>query len=488
METTYKIAAVMFILSTVCERLAEFLKKYLSDSSFRGFKVVGNTIAKGPIDSIEESDRQFRILKINLLCGFITAFICHASLFDILSNLSGSTKSSWLGWPDLTGITFSKSYIFPNLVFVAGCLLTGAFISLGSKFWHDLLDLLFQFKNAQRQIGIVSQGFDSLNDEEKDDLISAAVKENHASWKLKFDNYLAAGPGRKSIDGKVGKATVLKFKVSNKTDSFPPGSPRKIPKFIYYSGYKIPTDVVPGEVATASDGINYDTLPRPLGSSMYRENGTEGTIGLCATLQDAQNSTVGITCFHVLFSKEFRNNTWKIAPESTVNNSTVMSPSERYNSSVAIGNAYCGQLTTELDIGIFKTDNEYLGSEVYAMTAQPRGKKDVVKSDEHTLELKMMGAVSNLVTGVLDQCKVMQPVKFFAGTANEKEISIEMIQVKAKCRRGDSGAAVLTKSDDKAKDGLVIGILAAIDSEHAYVIPISKIESAYNIKINYSNV
>lgn len=147
MEEIIQIVTVLFILSMIFERISEFLKQYLSCKKVVGVgcHIVGDTSTKHPSGSKEEKRREYRILKMNLFLGFLTSFLAHASFFDLLRNLENPGKV--IGWPkDLSSI-FNDITIGTPVQFVVGCLFTGAFISMGSKFWHDLLDLLLQAKN-----------------------------------------------------------------------------------------------------------------------------------------------------------------------------------------------------------------------------------------------------------------------------------------------------------------------------------------------------
>lgn len=57
----------------------------------------------------------------------------------------------------LTAIVFIISSFFKNFPFTIfehafGFIITGLFLSLGSKFWHDLLDILFKYKNIHQRV------------------------------------------------------------------------------------------------------------------------------------------------------------------------------------------------------------------------------------------------------------------------------------------------------------------------------------------------
>lgn len=144
MDKLIQLTAILFILSMICERIANFLKFKLSDTkkSLRAFGFENMKVRE--TDEAKEKEREFRILKLNILCGIGTALLLKADLIGIASNLSNPQEA--MGW---NGFTQKASFLFVLQV-LAGCSLTGLFISLGSKFWHDLLDTLLYFKNIKK--------------------------------------------------------------------------------------------------------------------------------------------------------------------------------------------------------------------------------------------------------------------------------------------------------------------------------------------------
>ena len=77
--------------------------------------------------------------------------------------------------------------------------ITGLFLSLGSKFWHDLLDSLFKFKNVQQRIN-QKQTFLSADSAEKITAL-AKISDFEVAQKLynKFHNELEQIPGVVSV-------------------------------------------------------------------------------------------------------------------------------------------------------------------------------------------------------------------------------------------------------------------------------------------------
>lgn len=144
MNDIIQLTAILFILSMICERMANFLKMKLSDTK-TSLKALGfGNMKVRETDEALEKNREYRILKLNSICGILTALALKADLIGISNHLADPQVA--MGWDNLPD-KISFQYIIQLLI---GCSLTGLFISLGSKFWHDLLDTLLYFKNIKK--------------------------------------------------------------------------------------------------------------------------------------------------------------------------------------------------------------------------------------------------------------------------------------------------------------------------------------------------
>ncbi|WP_143774428.1 hypothetical protein [Niastella vici] len=120
----YTIATILFALSLISERIANLYKLY-----WRNLRNKRTAIG-------EEKLRERKVMWTALVCGWIVAVIGGADLFTLLS--SGKLIDIFnAGLPGKF-----RSYI--------GFFLSGIFISLGSKFWHDMLDIVLQFSNLKK--------------------------------------------------------------------------------------------------------------------------------------------------------------------------------------------------------------------------------------------------------------------------------------------------------------------------------------------------
>lgn len=226
MEEYIGFAIMLFLLSMICERFADFLKHFIGEQNtllavwLKKYLYIGNTIDKGLPDSAYEDKRYYRILKINIICGILTAIFLHADLFTILNNLKHPENAiTWshfyIEWYIIFPVrvidtTGTGTQSFP--LFLLGCVLTGLFISFGSKFWHDMLDLLLEIKNLRRkmndkrtyEIPDTIENFDAFirSPESK---LAASASEEHEEALRRIPGVVSVGPGyMDSPEGRMG--------------------------------------------------------------------------------------------------------------------------------------------------------------------------------------------------------------------------------------------------------------------------------------------
>jgi hypothetical protein len=102
-------------------------------------------------DSSKEKERERDIAWTGMGVAAVVAILAKADLFEILRRLDAPWET--LGWAQFTGtglirtasITGPLSVIYA----IGGCLLTAFALGFGSKFWHDMLDIVF---NARERL------------------------------------------------------------------------------------------------------------------------------------------------------------------------------------------------------------------------------------------------------------------------------------------------------------------------------------------------
>lgn len=202
-----------------------------------------------------EKEREYRLMVINILIGIVIATLANANFFEIVKQISSSDTTASLSVRGFSGpfdnskfivgsfymlffiwslslILFSrldefhsqiKQYVYKypfilwmiaTLVLVLvglwdtslgwcldivthslGYIFVGLFLSLGSKFWHDLLDVLFKLKNTQQVLSDPKTYTDYNN---ADQLLALAETSRYEVAEKLFDLYkneIATIPG-----------------------------------------------------------------------------------------------------------------------------------------------------------------------------------------------------------------------------------------------------------------------------------------------------
>jgi len=120
--TIYGIA--LFVLSQISERICNMLKLYLPEW------LMGN-LRNAEVNPVLEKKRERKLLLLSWIGGIITSILFWGVIVQA---------------DEASPLYFANS-IKNKFWFFAGM---SIFLSFGSKFWHDILDILFLYKNAKR--------------------------------------------------------------------------------------------------------------------------------------------------------------------------------------------------------------------------------------------------------------------------------------------------------------------------------------------------
>lgn len=123
-ELAIKITLVLLILSLIVEKITGFVKLYYPS-------LYGKTFSED-----DEKFREKKIQRNSIIIGIIVALLSNANFFKLLG---GEEMIYWSDDPE--GITIKA---------ILGCLISGIFLSQGSKFFHDLLDTLLYAKKMKK--------------------------------------------------------------------------------------------------------------------------------------------------------------------------------------------------------------------------------------------------------------------------------------------------------------------------------------------------
>ncbi len=458
MDSLAQLAATLFVLSMISERVVSFIKL-----TFSGWGFLGNLKVKSN-DVDAETSRSRRILQVNLFIGFLVALSIRADLVEIFKQIQDPKAGiGWdQGWPQS----------FPEVLrIILGCFLTGCFLSLGSKFWHDLLDLLLAVKQIkQERAGLFDQisatgVFGQLNPDAKAQQIRTAIDQHAVEWINGFSNVIGCSPGVRVKDGVETGEHVIQFRVADKVAD-PGAIAVPIPSSIILSnGMAIPTDVVIGSPAIACwKNPGNHLSPVKMGTSISRrELANTGTIGI-RVIKKVGDKVVPclLTCFHVVFPDRIKADGSDVVVPFDPNaqqpmclipgNDTAVSPQ------ALIGHAIQGILDGYTDAALVQVDSMTL-SELDGCT-MPAKPFDYWKSESKKMEVLFVGAMSSKLekfTWIPDSA---ESITYDNGSPQLVTKTIKNLITligEPPAEGGDSGAIVVTKS------GEVMGMVIASD-------------------------
>ena len=130
-EPLINLLVLLSALSVAAERLANAMK--LGDTDLREKKASPQ----------EEKARERRIALRALAASVALALLMKADFFEILSHLQAPWDT--LGWVRPAEEQWTVSRLLQAL---AGTIVTGISLAFGSKFWHDVLDLIHGVRAA----------------------------------------------------------------------------------------------------------------------------------------------------------------------------------------------------------------------------------------------------------------------------------------------------------------------------------------------------
>ncbi len=465
------LVVLLFLLSMICERLADFLKSFLSEANandglglyLRKWLRIGNLLQKSAPGSISEERRAYRILKINLFCGFFTALFLHADLFSIIEHKSEPFKA--IGWGKVK-FFFDEGFkwdIGGGLLFLIGCFATGFFISFGSKFWHDLLDLLYNVKNIKRAI-LDAETYKSDNVQAIEKRVqtfpSSYIHAAHLEAKqklidnpnvkavcLKCDNYgYYLEVSVQQPDPSIGETYVYDLE---------PGNGQSIRMVTLVLG----KDVIRAHTANLSSRIFASGNPDKF-----------GTLGCLVKPTDRFNRKKYIlTCCHNFLEPSTD------LPYESKRKLQVAVTEEK----TIVGTLYRAERDKEMDAALIEIDeaqvddiNNFLPSR-----GQPKGIRSLYKDDINKAVVVLNGAKSKSqrgkLAGIYCDIKIQYELDEFT-LINMLSISNENTTMS---QGGDSGSVVMDTENN------IIGLVVAGNDQQTFVMPIQVIFQKMNIEL-----
>ena len=453
------IVIMFFILSMISERFITFVKLYFVEGK-RLWLLISkedDLSLKGDTPE-EEKEREMKILKVNISLSIFIAFLANANFFNILKN---DSPYSAIGWSDNSFKNFEWTQIHLTII---GCILTGLFISLGSKFWHDMLDMLLQAKNLKQKLGDKAT-YEVDNAQQLDDWLkvtqSDIVRKVYGDNKEMLKNLKnVIGVGIISDENNNKSIEV----VTNDSDT------HLIPKTLPYALPNGEAKQVEIKVRISSGIKTHLQLGDDITNKDFQNK--FGSCGLAVSYKnDEEKKTMMLTCYHVVIGKTHNYDQFVFNADEDIIN-------PHGDSGIKIGSIRFAIKNNEIDAAIVDLVNNSLNND------KINGIR-IIKYEEqyNKVKVSIKGYITKQ-TGTVTSIQNYASIEYTLpdGITKQQMDLYNLIAVKGDNSKpfsqgGDSGSAVI---DDQNK---VIGILVAGDNEISYIIPIQTIFNQLNIQL-----
>lgn len=462
LDKAIAIAIMLFILSMISERLVTWLKLHFGKkgNSLWLFSGDNEDLVTKSLDKNQEKVRETKILGLNIVIGILISLLSHADLFSIVND---ETPYNSLGWDKVALETIGDF-----LQLVLGCILSGFFISLGSKFWHDMLDMLLYAKNLKQKLAdpntYEATSADQLTEYlsfSESDLVRLAIAQNEQVLKTKFKNIEFLNDSISILNGERRDVLGI-YLTDNNTNGFPDKVPVKLP-----SGkpYFIQTEIIPSVgIARAIGGMD---------GSVSNSNLVGFAGSGCCIVSDSNQKNYLLTNCHVMTDGFLQNpldNTGN--PDVHYANSKI--GTWQYGCMTTIGDYAMAEIE---DVDSFITNNQ---PELFNNKTREILKDDWLKSVV-TVRGNISGTNSNAF--IIETIQNQLRIKYKEGSTLtvSKAILIGDKPDKINCRPvsdfGDSGGAVYDNNMN------LIGIITAKSDSYTYAIPVSEFIKIHNLQI-----
>jgi hypothetical protein len=472
MDNLYKIVTILFILSLISERVANFFKLKLSETrklldktgTIRHFFSFNNTSIRKK-DPKEEKDREFRILKINLFFGCAIAIGFHADLFGIIKHIDDANNVlSWNSeYLELKQDCFLTT-IGIILLSLLGCFFTGVFLSFGSKFWHDMLDLIMEVKNYRGALATQLEQTDSSSKNTTTGGLDPPVSLNVMNDALR---------STKDAIMQIPNVSGVGLSQDNNNYTIRVTARGPVPGIastytIMISGNKVTLPVQVIQLPTGS-------VPQPhtinLGNEVFNINNISdyGTMGVLVRPAGADNNRRYLmTCCHNVVHPITQA---PVAPGTITAGSDQLKPLGKVMQNVFNNDADAALVDLAPDI-FSQIDNLVPGM------GAPQSPVDLLSSDINSKKVYVYGAatrhnLSGTVTDILFDVKID-----YEGTPH---VLYNLIVVSnngfAISKNGDSGGCVLDENKN------VVGLIVAGITGESYILPINTLLATLSVQL-----
>jgi hypothetical protein len=434
MDNVIQSTIILLILSLITEKITNLLKLH-------------SELAVSKDSKEEELKRESKIQLLSFLIGILVALFCKANIFLFFK-------------PDFSLFWESKDFVGHIYISnILGSIFTGLFLSLGSKFFHDLLDVLLQVKNLKRK----------LNDKEDWDFqdISKFDEYINVNEKKRFETFVTEQLKPYNISAidviDYDKSEVLV--ITDKPEVTLPGQ-------LFYK-----TSIGKVEIITIKRQIS---LIKTLNSNIFpsieisNEDPTPTHLqgSLTYLVKGLNNKQYLLTCFHAVWHST---HDWDYFVNT--GNEQVIEVSTKNE----IGKIERAVRNSEIDVALIVPDPNINFNMKIENIGDIRLSREINDQDvESKRGVKMYGGFSGQSDGYIAGINRKAKIKYPDGKYWELS---NLILIKSNNKNpfsmgGDSGSLIVDEFD------YAIGVLVAGDeAKLSFAIPFNVIEKQLNIKI-----
>lgn len=460
MDSIIGLISVLFILSMINERIVNFIKLQCSNKKFLWINF-GN-LKDASTNDDEEDARTKRIILLNMLFGTLVAVAMRADLITIMSNIGDPSKG--MGW-DKTLSTWNY------VLLPVGCFLTGCFLSLGSKFWHDLLDVMLQVKELKRIL--VSQANSNGNGSDSSQLNGSIMGRNsHYQPTGLASAKMAITSNSSSLLRQFPNITkmIAAFDIEDQNRvpcvdiCLKDSDSKSVPPFLTYQKPDGTTGTIKVRVIPNFSGVNPQA---GRGDQVFNAN-TPAFVGTVACILGGSDPSTmyALTCNHVLTGKNFADpgNLGQEAQENLQGDVTDLGP------------WIAGKMSNTVDAAVIQITDT---STINPNNLNATDPYFVGESDCSLTTVELQGGMSDLKSGIIIHVNQSMPVNYLnqqvtvdglitvSATNNPNDFSPVTVE-------GDSGSLVYHASLRKP-----IGMVLGANDQFTYIMPINSVIKAF---------
>lgn len=374
---------------------------------------------------------------------------------------------------------------------IVGWILTALFVSLGSKFWHDLLDVVLFFKNSKRKISSFDPesvtNMDQVKQFQTEDEFAIAEKALHNEEQRLRKDYPNSSyhVGYEQVN-KSNRVCIVVMDRNSPEEQSPSSSGRvstwynqilKLRSIEYRtsSGYIFRFPIVVYQAGPVS--IANETLA-VAGGAIYNKKSPKvrGTFG-CIVKDLSCNDYYILTCYHCVKSKD--RHQWPQYKSEDGDNEIYYDA--KYVAPFKIGSIHKAYRDSRMDVAFIKPISNNLISDYRWEPNQtiPLGSREVNDKDViNKTKIWFSGITSNSIYGYIINRQFPEEIDYKDGGPKHNLNNLIVFSKSASepfsapCAPGDSGSIIID-----AETKMALGMIVAVDSKFGYAIPLQDILS-----------